>query len=138
VERPEHAQRADCGAGNSRKCVNTAGRAGDKAAAVRRTLPHRLALFGLPAVVAEPVTLLAEILGWQVVQYPAGMATRPGARACLAMLPACSAVQSPPLVLWSPENNLNEHISRSGLSIMDQPLCITRVEQMLEALTCEP
>lgn len=97
-----------------------------------------MALFGLPWTVAEPVTMLAEILGWQVLQFPVGPTMRPPARACLAMLPACAAASSPPLVLWSPEKNLNEHISRAGLSIMDQPLCITRVEQMLEALECDP
>lgn len=103
-----------------------------------RPSPHRLALFGLPPAVAEQVTLLAEILGWHVLHYPAGPAMRPSARACLAMLPACAAISAPPLVLWSPEKNLNEHISRVGLSILDQPLCITRVEQMLEALVSEP
>jgi hypothetical protein len=103
-----------------------------------RPQPRQLALFGLPHAVAEPVTMLAEILGWQVLQFPEGPAIRPPARACLAMLPACAAASSPPLVLWSPERNLNEHISRAGLSIMDQPLCITRVEQMLEALGCDP
>ena len=101
-------------------------------------LPRRLALFGLPPGVAEPVSILAEILGWQVLLYPPGPAMRPPARACLAMLPACNAALAPPLLFWSPENNLNEHISRAGMSIMDQPLCITRVEQMLEALGCEP
>lgn len=100
--------------------------------------PRRLALFGLPPAVAETVTLLAEILGWQVLHFPPGPAMRPPARACLAMLPQCAASTAPPLALWSPEKNLNEHISQAGLSILDQPLCITRVEQMLEALDCEP
>ncbi|WP_156257013.1 hypothetical protein, partial [Sandarakinorhabdus oryzae] len=49
----------------------------------------RLALFGLPADVAEPVTLLAEILGWQVLPLPPGPALPPPTRACLAMVPAC-------------------------------------------------
>lgn len=101
-------------------------------------VPRRLALFGLPPAVAEPVTMLAEILGWQVLHYAAGPAMRPPARACLAMLPACAVSALPPLVLWSPERYLNEHISQVGMSIMDQPLCVTRVEQMLEALDCEP
>ena len=100
--------------------------------------PPRLALFGLPSVVAEPVTMLAEILGWQVLHYPPGPAMRPPVQACMAMLPACSAVEVPPLVLWSPQSNLNEHISLAGLSIMDQPLCVTIMEQMLETLRCEP
>ena len=82
--------------------------------------------------------MLAEILGWQVLHYPEGPAMRPPARACLAMLPACAGIKAPPLVLWSPERNLNEHISRLGLSILDQPLCITKVEQMLETLACGP
>ena len=102
--------------------------------------PRRLALFGLPPDVAEPVTMLAEILGWEVVSFPSGPAVCPPARLCLAMLPGspdCSEVRGQ-IVAWSPDLNLNEHISRAGLSIMDQPLCITRVEQMLETLVCEP
>lgn len=99
--------------------------------------PHRLALFGLPPALAEPVTMLAEILGWQVVGFPPGPAVCPQARLCLAMLPARDDEQMP-IVAWSPEINLNEHISRAGMSIMNQPLCISRVEQMLEALVCEP
>lgn len=119
-----------------------AGRAG--LAAAKRHLPHpprRLALFGLPPATAEPVTMLAEILGWQVISFPAGPAVCPPARLCLAMLPAGTDEHPPilaPIVAWSPELNLNELISQAGLSIMDQPLCITRVEQMLEALVCEP
>ena len=102
--------------------------------------PRRLALFGLPPDVAEPVTMLAEILGWEVVSFPSGPAVCPPARLCLAMLPGspdCSEVRGQ-IVAWSPDLNLTEHISRAGLSIMDQPLCITRVEQMLETLVCEP
>ena len=97
----------------------------------------RLALIGLPAAVAEPVTMVAEILGWQVLCYPAGPAMPPPVRACLAMLPPCADTATPPLVLWSQQSNLNEHISRAGLSIMDQPLCVTRVEQMLQTLGCD-
>jgi hypothetical protein len=94
-------------------------------------------LFGLPPVLAEPVTMLAEILGWQVESFPSGLAVCPPARLCLAMLPA-SPGEGGPIAAWSPELNLNELISQAGLSIMDQPLCITRVEQMLETLVCEP
>ena len=99
--------------------------------------PRRLALFGLPPVLAEPVTMLAEILGWQVESFPSGQAVCPPARLCLALLPA-GAGEGGPVAAWSPELNLNELISHAGLSIMDQPLCITRVEQMLETLACEP
>ncbi len=99
--------------------------------------PRRLALFGLPPVLAEPLTMLAEILGWQVESYPSGQAVCPPARLCLALLPG-SAGERGPVAAWSPELNLNELISQAGLSIMDQPLCITRVEQMLETLACEP
>jgi hypothetical protein len=99
--------------------------------------PRRLVLFGLPPVLAEPVTMLAEILGWQVESFPSGLAVCPPARLCLAMLPA-SPGERGPIAAWSPELNLNELISQAGLSIMDQPLCITRVEQMLETLACEP
>jgi hypothetical protein len=94
-------------------------------------------LFGLPPVLAEPVTMLAEILGWQVESFPSGQAVCPPARLCLALLPA-GAGERGPVAAWSPELNLNELISHAGLSIMDQPLCITRVEQMLETLACEP
>lgn len=100
-------------------------------------MPRRLALFGVPPALAEPVTLVAEILGWEVVQQPAGPAVRLQARLCMAMQPPTGG--SPlPLAVWSPENNLNEHINRAGLAKMDQPLCITRVEQLLQALGCEP
>lgn len=103
------------------------------AAAVAASAPHRLALFGLPPAIAEPVAMLAEILGWQVMLFPPGPAVCPPARLCLAMLPA-GGDERPPIVAWSPELILNEHISRAGLSILDQPICISRVEQMLEAL----
>lgn len=99
--------------------------------------PRRLALFGLARAQAEPVTMLAEILGWQVLSFPSGETRRPPARLCLAALPA-GADEHPPIVAWSPELNLNELISQAGLSIMDQPLCMSRVELMLEALVCEP
>ncbi|WP_207789975.1 hypothetical protein, partial [Sandarakinorhabdus oryzae] len=62
----------------------------------------------------------------------------PPTRACLAMVPACAVAARPPLALWSPDRNLNEHISRAGLSIMDQPLCVSTMEQMLQALACTP
>ena len=102
--------------------------------------PLRLALFGLPLAVAEPVTMLAEILGWEVLHYRAGPAMPPPVQACLAMLPPCGATTNAgaPLVLWSPQSHLNEHISRTGLSIMDQPLCVAQVEQMLQGLACVP
>lgn len=99
--------------------------------------PRRLVLFGLPPGLAEPVTMLAEILGWQVESFSSALAVCPPARLCLAMLPASSGERGP-IAAWSPELNLNELISQAGLSIMDQPLCITRVEQMLETLVCEP
>jgi hypothetical protein len=98
---------------------------------------RRLALFGLPSALAEPVTMLAEILGWQVESFPPGQSVCPPARLCLAMLPATTGERGP-IAAWSPELNLNELISAAGLSIMDQPLCITRVEQMLETIACEP
>jgi hypothetical protein len=105
--------------------------------AATTSAPQRLALFGLPPALAEPVTMLAEILGWQVVGLPPGPAMCPPARLCLAMVPAGDS-ERPPIVAWSPELNLNELICRAGLSIMDQPICISRVEQMLQALVCEP
>lgn len=105
-----------------------------------RPPPRRLALFGLPPDVAEPVTMLAEILGWEVMSFPSGPAVCPPARLCLAMLPESPECREErgQIVAWSPDLNLNEHISQAGLSIMDQPLCITNVEEMLETLVCEP
>ena len=97
--------------------------------------PRRLAMFGLTALVAEPVAMLAEILGWEVVCFPSGPAVCPPARLCLAMLPETGAGAPSPVVAWSPDMNLNEHISRSGLSIMDQPLCIANMEKMLLSLS---
>ncbi|WP_310475363.1 hypothetical protein [Sandarakinorhabdus sp.] len=112
----------------------------EKAAQTRNDAPEptrRLALFGLPPMLDEPVTMLAEILGWQVESFPSGQSVCPPARLCLAMLPA-GVGERGPIAAWSPELNLNELISRAGLSIMDQPLCITRVELMLETIACEP
>lgn len=109
-------------------------RAGGRAGLARHHVPQsprRLALFGLPPVLAEPVMMLAEILGWQVESFLSGQAVCPPARLCLALLPA-GAGERGPVAAWSPELNLNELISQAGLSIMDQPLCITRVEQLLD------
>ena len=95
-----------------------------------------LALYGLPSDLAEPVVLLAEILGWQVIMREDGAVVP--ARLCLAMLPAtpgqAAPAYFPPLVAWSPDNNLNELISRQSLSILDQPACIDRLEQLLQQL----
>lgn len=100
--------------------------------------PPVLALFGLPASTAEPVAMLAEILGWQVAALPPGPAPRPAARLCLAMVPADPGMPLPPLAAWSPDIILNEHISAAGLSIMAQPPCMMRLEQLLEALGDQP
>jgi len=139
VEWPGWAQPDGFGAGKFQRGRAAGERAAGERAAVLRhhaSPPRRLALFGLPPVLAEPVTMLAEILGWQVESLPSGQAVCPPARLCLALLPG-NAGKRGPIVAWSPELNLNELISRAGLSIMDQPLCITRVEQMLETLACE-
>jgi hypothetical protein len=103
----------------------------------------KLALYGLPPAVAEPVQLVAEILGWQVLAPAPALslagAPAPDARLCLALLPAgegdalaAHPHAPPPLLVWSPDNILNELICREGLSVMDQPPCITRVDQLLQ------
>lgn len=94
--------------------------------------PHRLVLFGLPPAIAEPVTMIADILGWQVAMLPAGPAMLPPADLCLAMLPAETGAPPPPIAAWSPDKNLNEHIFRLGLSILEQPPCIQHLEQLLQ------
>jgi hypothetical protein len=103
---------------------------GAVAAAVRG--PLRLVLFGLPPAMAEPVAMIADILGWDVVALPPGPAMLPPADLCLAMLPADDGAPLPPIAVWSPNKNLNEHISRAGLSILEQPPCIQHVEQLLQ------
>jgi hypothetical protein len=96
-------------------------------------LPARpvLALFGVPPDVAEPVVLMASILGWQVEERCFGPAVSD--RLCIAVLPPSHGTMSL-LVAWSPDTNLNELISREGLSILDQPPCIMRVERLLQQL----
>jgi hypothetical protein len=89
-----------------------------------------LALYGLPPAVAEPITLLAEILGWRVAARLCGGALK--ARLCLAMLPARSATETASILAWSTDNILNEHISRQALSIMEQPLSVSRLELLLQ------
>lgn len=93
---------------------------------------RRLVLFGLAPQLAEPVAMIADILGWDVALLPSGPAMRPSADLCLAMLPADAAMPAPPIVVWSPNKNLNEHISRAGLSILEQPPCIQQLEQLLQ------
>jgi hypothetical protein len=107
----------------------------------RRGDERRLALIGLPGVLAEPVTLLAEILGWTVESVTAdGMAwpsavplPTPPARLCLAMMAPDRRLPAPPILVWSPDSTLNEHISAHGLSKLDQPVRMSRVEQLLQA-----
>jgi hypothetical protein len=101
-------------------------------------LPRRLALFDVTPTVAETVTLLAELLDWEVVAFPAGPASCPPARLCLAMLPDAGCRDRLPVAAWSPDAILNEHISRAGLSIMDQPLCIAIMEPVLLWLSIDP
>jgi hypothetical protein len=94
-----------------------------------------LALHGVPAAAAEPIVLMAEILGWQVRCCAPGIAVP--AHLCIAPLPAAPAEPAddlPALLLWSPQNNLNEHISANNASVLEQPICIHHVEQMLQAL----
>lgn len=91
----------------------------------------RLVLAGLPAAVAEPAALIADILGWEVTLLPPGPAMRPPADLCLAAVPADAANPLPPITIWSPERNLNEHISSAGLSNLDQPPCVQQLEQLL-------
>lgn len=106
--------------------------AGPVAAAMARARPRQLVLFGLPPALAEPVTMIADILGWQVANLPPGPAMMPPADLCLAMLPEESGAPPPPIAVWSPERNLNEHIFRLGLSILEQPPCIQHLEQLLQ------
>ena len=56
----------------------------------------------------------------------------PPADLCLAMLPADAGAPLPPIAVWSPDKNLNEHISSHGLSILEQPPCIQHLEQLLQ------
>jgi hypothetical protein len=94
-----------------------------------------LALHGVPAVLAEPIVLLAEILGWQVNCCAPGLIVP--ARLCMAPLPVAPdepAGTLPALLAWSPDNNLNEHISRWNASVLAQPICIHRMEQLLQTL----
>jgi hypothetical protein len=94
--------------------------------------PLRLALFGLPPALVEPVAMLAEILGWVVFEAPPGPAMLPPADLCLAMLPADAGAPLPPIAVWSVDKHLNEHISSHGLSILEQPPCIQHLEQLLQ------
>jgi hypothetical protein len=93
-----------------------------------------LALIGLPADVAEPVCMLAEILGWRITLLPAAPVASPAALLCIAMLPAGDA--RPPWAVWSPDHVLNEHISGAGLSVLDHPPCLNKLESLLNAVTC--
>jgi hypothetical protein len=92
---------------------------------------QRLALIGLPPALIEPVTMLAEIMGWQVLCLAGGPVMRPPARLCLAVLPG-TAEDPSPLAAWSPDTNLNEHISQLGLSRLDHPPCLNRLELLLQ------
>lgn len=92
---------------------------------------QRLALIGLPPALIEPVTMLAEIMGWDVLTLAGGPVMRPPVRLCLAVLPGTPDDPSP-LAAWSPDSNLNEHISRLGLSRLDHPPCLTRLELLLQ------
>jgi hypothetical protein len=111
-----------------------------KAAGVSRPARDRgaapvLALHDLPADAAEPVVLLAQILGWRVQLAVPGLSAP--ARLCLAPLPPApgdAASHRPAIVAWSPDNNLNELISRANASVLEQPICIHQVEQLLQAL----
>ncbi len=100
-------------------------------------LPCRLALFGVPPETAEPIIILAELLGWDVASFSPGPAFCPPARLCLAMLPNSHPGETGPVVAWSPNANLNELISRSSMSIMDQPLCIANLETMLTLVSAD-
>jgi hypothetical protein len=106
--------------------------------AARFTPAPLVALFGLPPDAAEPMALLASILGWHVLALDTQAAGWPAppaaARLCLAMVPeAMTGSPTPPsLWAWSPDHILNEHISAEGLSILEQPLCIHRLERLLE------
>ncbi|WP_164157093.1 hypothetical protein [Sandarakinorhabdus rubra] len=97
-----------------------------------------LAMHGVSPAEAEPLLLLAEILGWQVRACAPGHAMP--ARLCLAPLPnapgeaAAIGSAGPSLFAWSPENNLNELINKLDASVLEQPLCIQRLEQLLQIL----
>lgn len=94
-----------------------------------------LALHGVPAALAEPLGLLAGILGWQVHCRAPGLGGT--AHLCLAPVPAASgesAEHGPALMAWSPDNNLNELICRQNASVLEQPPCINRLEQLLQTL----
>ncbi|OYQ27632.1 hypothetical protein CHU93_10220 [Sandarakinorhabdus cyanobacteriorum] len=99
--------------------------------------PLQLALIGLPVPLAEPVTMLAEIMGWQIMRLPGGPVMRPAAQLCLAMMPAGPADYAP-LAAWSPDRKLNEHISQAGLSILDHPPCLSRLELLLGLAASQP
>jgi len=90
-----------------------------------------LALFGLPPALAEPVGLLADTLGWRVMSRACGGSV--SAQLCIAMLPA-NPGETSPLFAWSTDNILNELISREALSILEQPLCVFRLETLLQRL----
>lgn len=118
------------------------GSTASRIAAARSRRAPLVALFGLPPDLAEPVALMASILGWHVLTLDTQAAGWPappaGTRLCLAWLPN-GVTGSPPesrflprLWAWSPDNILNEHISAEGLSILEQPLCIHRLERLLE------
>lgn len=94
-----------------------------------------LALHGVPAALAEPLVLLAEILGWQVRARALGLGGP--AHLCVAPAPVApgeSAGQGPALMAWSPNNNLNELICRQNASVLEQPLCLNQLEQLLQTL----
>jgi len=94
-----------------------------------------LSLHGVPAGMAEPIVLMAEILGWQVRCCPAGLLVP--AHLCLAPLPdqpGATSASAPALAAWSTDNNLNELISRQNASVLVQPICIHQVEQLLQTL----
>lgn len=93
-----------------------------------------LALIGLPGDVAEPVIMLAEILGWQTTLLPAAPVASPAALLRIAMLPGGD--ERPPWAVWSPDHILNEHISGSGLSILDHPPCLNTLEALLSKMDC--
>jgi hypothetical protein len=99
--------------------------------------PQRLALIGLPAGLAEPIALLAEIIGWHILLLPPGPVMRPPARLCLAMLPAGPAGYAP-LAAWSPDAKLNELISGLGLSKLDHPPCLSHLELLLGLAASQP
>jgi hypothetical protein len=96
-----------------------------------------LALIGLPAGLAEPIAMLAEIIGWHILLLPPGPVMRPPAQLCLAMLPAGPAGYAP-LAAWSPDPKLNELISGLGLSKLDHPPCLSRLELLLGLAATQP